>query len=238
MILVQPWLGVDPTKPTWKVLLWVSQLGAILAVIVCFWRELWTLTFRPARKDWRSHIVPKLLAAMAPTIVLALLLHDWFEANLENPVGIGVALLVGAALMWWIDRAYRKSGDQTIEDISLTQAALIGVAQSVSMWPGISRSGASIMGGMMAGLTPRVATEFSFYLAIPTMLAASAKTLWDYRNLLSTDSVALVVVGTGVSFAVALLVVSALLEFVKRYRFTVFVIYRVILGVAVLLFSR
>jgi undecaprenyl-diphosphatase len=102
------------------------------------------------------------------------------------------------------------------------------------MWSGISRSGATIMGGMALGLTPRVATLFSFYLAIPTMLAASVKTLWKYRNDLSSDGAGIVLLGSGVSFVVALAVVALFLRFVRTQRFTVFVVYRILLGVIVI----
>ena len=234
MILVQPLIGVKPEEPTWKTLLWVSQFAAILAVIIYFWRDLWRQTFKPASWNWRDHIISKLLVAMVPTIGLALLLHPLSERYLENAPSVAAALIVGAVAMHYIDRRFRREGDQRVEDITLFQAFLIGVIQCVSMWSGISRSGATIMGGMALGLTPRVATLFSFYLAIPTMLAASAKTLWKYRKELSSDGAGIVLLGSGVSFVVALAVVAFFLRFVRTQRFTVFVVYRIILGAIVL----
>jgi undecaprenyl-diphosphatase len=234
MILVQPLIGVSPDLPTWKTFLWVVQFAAILAVIVYFWRDLWRQTFQPEARNWREHLVTKLLVAMVPTVVLALLLHSLAEKYLETPPSVAAALIVGGVAMLYIDRRYRRDGQQRVEDITLTQAFLIGTIQCLSMWSGISRSGATIMGGMVLGLTPRVATLFSFYLAIPTMLAASAKTLWKYRHELTGDGVEIVLVGSVVAFAVALAVVAFFLQFVRTRRFTIFAAYRIALGVIVI----
>jgi undecaprenyl-diphosphatase len=233
MLLAMPLLEISASRPPWNTLLWVSQLGAILAVIVYFWRDLWRRTFRPASSDWRRHLLTKLVVAMIPTVVLALLLKKLLDPLEERPLAVAAALIVGGAALWAVDRWFRRSGQQELEDVTLTQAALIGVMQCVSMWPGVSRSGASIMGGMVLGLTPRVAAEFSFYLAIPTMLAAGAKTIWDQRETLSFDDVGVIATGTVTSFVVALVVVAGFMEYVKRYRFTPFVVYRVLLGVSV-----
>ena len=124
---------------------------------------------------------------------------------------------------------------QELENVTLRQAFLIGLIQCLSMWPGVSRAGASIMGGMALGLTPRVATEFSFYLAIPTLLGAALRTLWKYRHDLTADVATIVIVGSATAFVVALLVVAAFMNYVRRYRFTPFALYRVLLGMAVLL---
>lgn len=234
MLLAQPWLGVDPEQPLWKVFLWVSQFAAILAVIVYFGRDLWRRTLQTPISAWQRHILTKLFVAMVPTVVLALLLHDFLERWLENPPSIAVALIVGAVAMELIDRRFRRDVPQTLEDVTLRQAFAIGVLQCLSMWPGISRSGASIMGGMALGLTPRVATEFSFYLAIPTMLAAAARTLWKYRHDLNVQGWDTIALGCAVSFVVALAVCAWLMNYVKRHRFTVFSAYRVLLGAAVL----
>ncbi|MBI5864366.1 MAG: undecaprenyl-diphosphate phosphatase [Planctomycetes bacterium] len=235
MLLVQPLIGVDEKLPVWKTLLWVSQFGAILAVIVYFWRDLWRQVFKPATARWTDHLLVKLFVAMVPTVVLALLLKKYAERYLENPLSVAIALIVGGAAMLLIDRKFRRSGDATIEHVRLTQAFWIGTIQCLSMWSGISRAGATIMGGMTLGLTPRVATEFSFYLAIPTMLAASAKTLWDERKHLSTDGLAIIFIGTAVSFIVALFVIEVFLRYVRSRTFVPFAIYRFVLGAAVLL---
>lgn len=234
LLLAQYALGIDPAAAPWNTLLWVSQLGAIAAVVVYFWGDLWRRVLHPVVGGIDRHILTKLAVSMLPTVVLALLLKKPLEHYLDNPLGIAAALILGAGAMEWIDRRYRRESPMRLEDLSLKQAFWIGVIQCLSMWPGISRSGATIMGGMALGLTPRVAAEYSFYLAIPTMLAASVKTLWSEWHNLSTDGLAIVVAGSAMSFVVALLVIEPFLEFVKRFRFTVFAGYRVVLGLIVL----
>ncbi|MBL8878567.1 MAG: undecaprenyl-diphosphate phosphatase [Phycisphaerales bacterium] len=235
MVIAMPLLGIRATDTPWRVLLWVSQFGAILAVITLFFDDLRRELLHRPRGAWRSHLLAKLAAAMVPTIVLALLFHDRLEPLEDSPAAVAVALIVGAVVMEVIDRTCRRSGQMTIHDVTLKQAIWIGAIQAISMIPGVSRAGATIMGGMALGLTPRIATVFSFYLAIPTMLAATAKTLKDDHVALSSHDWGVVLVGTGVSYVVALLVVAGFLEYVKRYRFTVFNVYRVLLGTAVLI---
>ncbi len=234
MVIAMPLLGIDASTAPWNVLLWVSQFGAILAVIVYFWRDLWRRTFRPRSGPWHNHIVFKLFVAMVPTVAIAIPLKDYFDPLESMPVAVAVALIVGAGILELIDRRCRREIPQEIEDIKLWQAFAIGVIQTISMWPGVSRAGATIMGGMALGLSPRVATEFSFYLAIPTMLGAAVKTTWKFRDQLTADVSTIVIVGTAVSFVVALGVVAWFMDFVKKHRFRVFAIYRVVLGVAVL----
>jgi undecaprenyl-diphosphatase len=235
LILAEWLLGIHGELSPWRVLLWVSQFGAIIAVIVYFWSGLWRRTFRPPSRDWRRHILTKLVVAMVPTVAGGLLLKGVLDPLETMPVAVAGALIVGAVLMELIDRRFRREVPQELENVTLRQAFLIGLIQCLSMWPGVSRAGASIMGGMALGLTPRVATEFSFYLAIPTLLGAAARTLWKYRHDLTPDVALIVLVGSATAFVVALLVVAAFMNYVRRYRFTPFALYRVLLGVAVLL---
>lgn len=236
MILAKPLLGISEATPKWAVFLFVSQLGAILAVVAWFWRDLWRRVFHPPVPGLKNHLLFKLAIAMIPSIVLGLLFNDLMEDYLEdNPVAVATALILGAAAIELIDRRYRRAGDMEIEDITWRQALYIGLAQCLAMWPGVSRAGATIMGGMVVGLTPRVATQFSFYLAIPTMFAAGGYRLLKYHDNLTSDAIGIVLVGTSISFIVALGVVATFLAYVRRHRFTPFAIYRVILGAAVLL---
>jgi undecaprenyl-diphosphatase len=238
LILVQPLLDVDPEQPTWRVFLFVSQLGAILAVVAYFWRDLWRRVLAKPLGGLGSHIVVKLVAAMIPTVALGLLLNDLMEEHFESgayaPAYVAGALIVGAGLILWIDRRFRRPGEMTLEDITLRQAIAIGLFQCLAMWPGTSRAGATIMGGMVLGLTPKVATEFSFYLAIPTMFAAGGYRLLKYHRDLTGDGLGIVLLGTAVSFVVALAVVAWFMSYVRSKRFTPFAVYRVVLGVAVL----
>jgi undecaprenyl-diphosphatase len=236
MVIAMPLLGINADAPPWNMLLWVSQFGAILAVILYFWRDLWRRLLARPTGGWSRHLLVKLCVAMAPTIVLALLFKKKLDVLEQMPVAVAIALLLGAGVMEWIDRRFRRDWPQDLADVSLRQAFGIGAIQAISMIPGVSRAAATIMGGMALGLTPRVATEFSFYLAIPTMLAAATKKLWEHRHELTMDNGAIVLGGTAVSFVVALLVVAGFLSYVKRYRFTPFAIYRVVLGAAVLIY--
>ncbi|RMF84340.1 MAG: undecaprenyl-diphosphate phosphatase [Planctomycetota bacterium] len=234
MILVEPLLGIDDAAPVWRVFLFVSQFAAILAVVLYFFRDLWRRTFRPAVGGWQNHILTKLFVAMIPTGILGALFDDLMETYLLNPPVVAVALIVGAIAIELIERNFRRTGGMTLEDVTLRQALAIGALQCLAMVPGTSRSGATIMGGMVLGLTPAVAAEFSFYLAIPTMLAASLKQLFDYYHLLKIEHVGVILVGSAVSFVVALAVVAWFMAYVRKYRFRPFAIYRVILGVIVL----
>lgn len=235
MVIAMPMLNIRASAAPWSTLLWVSQFGAILAVVVYFWRDLLT---RAAQPLGMRHLLVQLAASMAPTVILALLFKDMLDPLEESPRAVAIALIVGAVVLWLVDRWARRERAGEIQDITLLQAAAIGAIQAVSMAPGVSRSGASIVGGMLLGLSPRVATQYSFYLAIPTMLAAGVKTLWDHRAELTVAHAGVVATGSLVSFAVAIVVVAWFMEYVKRHSFTPFAVYRIILGVAVLLLAR
>ncbi len=236
MVIAMPLLGVDAAAAPWSILLWVSQFAAILGVIVLFWRDLWRRVLKPPTGVWHRHLLVILFVAMVPTVGLAVPFKEYFDPLEQSPPAVAAALIVGAIIMEVIDRRCRREKAQEIEDIQLWQAFCIGLIQCISMWPGVSRAGATIMAGMALGLTPRVATQFSFYLAIPTMLGAAAKTLLDKRDQLTTDGASTVLLGSAVSFIVALVVVAWFLGFVKKHRFRVFAIYRVVLGALVLLY--
>jgi undecaprenyl-diphosphatase len=233
MILARPWLGIAATDPRWDALLWVSQFAAILAVVFYFGRDLLRRIVRPVR-SWREHFLTKLAAAMVPTVVIAVLLKKTAERYLENPPSVGLALIVGAIAMAWIDRRFRRDEAMDLGDITLKQAFWIGVIQCLSLWSGISRSGATIMGGMALGLTPRVATEFSFYLAIPTMLAAAVKKLGEHRQHLTPADGTLLAIGCAAAFVTSLAVAAFLIRYVRTRLFTPFVVYRIVLGTIVL----
>ncbi len=255
LVIAMPAMGIDADTVPWNVLLWVSQLGAICAVVLYFWRDLWRRSVDPLVDLWRkrhrrqpsprswqddlkatasNHILVKLAVAIIPAAVIALPLKAYAEKLESMPVAVAVALILGAGVMEYIDRRFRRKGQQDLGEITLWQAFLIGLIQCVSIWPGVSRAGATIMGGMALGLTPRVATEFSFYLAIPTMLGAAGRAVWEHRHELHGDTAALVLIGSATAFVVALLVVMVFLGYVRRHRFTPFAVYRVLLGLVVL----
>ncbi len=233
MIIAQPLLGV-PDSDQWQVFLIVSQIGAILAVVVYFWRDLWRRVFHPPSVVWERHILVKLIIAVAPALILGKLFNDFLEQHLEKPLPVALALIIGAGGIEYIDRRFRRQGIGQLEDVTLRQSFLVGLAQCVAMWPGVSRAAATIMGGMVVGLTPAVATEFSFYLAIPTMFAAGGYRLIKHHDKLTGASLSIILAGTTVAFLVALAVVAGFMSYVRRRRFAPFSIYRLLLGLLVL----
>ena len=239
MIIAYPWLDVDPKAPQWRIFLIVSQLGAIAAVVLYFWRDLWRQLITKRVDNWSQHLMAKLVIGFLPAAVIGLAVNEYIETHLEeSPRAVAGALIVGALAMEIIERRFRRPGEQSIDDVTVRQAFLIGCAQCLGMFPGISRAAATIMGGLVVGLTPRIAAQFSFYLAIPTMLGAATLRLAKHYKDLTPDAASVVGIGTAVAFVVALSVVATFLPYVQRYRFTPFAVYRVLLGVGVLIYFK
>jgi len=169
MLLAMGPLDIDPQAQLWRAFLYFIQIGAILAVVVYFWRKLWRQTFSRPDGGMKNHIIVKLVVGMLPAAAIGIPLNDLADEYLGTPVPMAVALIVGAVVMVLIERRYRRETGPKIEDVSLGQAFGVGLAQCVSIIPGTSRSMATIMGGLMVGLPASTAAEFSFYLAIPTI---------------------------------------------------------------------
>mgnify|MGYP000067779318 CR=1 FL=1 len=235
MLLVMPLLRIDPSQPPWHAFLYFIQIGAILAVVVYFWRRLWKrIVHRPVGGIGR-HLLTKLFVATLPAAVIGLPLNDWVEQRLEKPVFVAMALMLGAVAMELIEQRFRRPGPCEPDDITLRQALLIGVAQCVSIVPGVSRAMATILGGLVVGLSPALAAEFSFYLAIPTLLGAGLMKVVKHRESLHASDAGVLAVGFVTAFVVALLVVEGFMRFVQRHRLRPFAIYRVALGIIVLI---
>ena len=221
----------------------VIQLGAILAVIVLFFHKL--NPFSPQKSEgekkqtWQLWF--KVIAAIIPSGIVGVLFDDWMEAHFHNATVVSVALIVyGVAFILVERRNARRVGGKTVEDvyaIDYKTALLIGCFQCLSLIPGTSRSGSTILGAIILGVGRAAGAEFSFFLAIPTMLGASVLKLVKF--LLSGVSAtgaewAILAVGCVVSFVVSLLVIKGLMEYVRKHSFAVFGVYRIILGVLVL----
>ena len=235
MLLVQPLLGIDQNDMFWtKTFNVFIQLGAILAVLIYFWRRLLKLTLRVEGASWKEHILVKLFVAFLPAAVIGLLIDDWMEEHLFNPVVVACALAVGGIAIIVIEKVVKHPTITDAATISLKFALIIGFAQCLAMIPGTSRSGATIMGALMLGLTPAAAAEFSFFLAIPTMFAASGYSLLKRIDEISADQFVTLGVGFAVAFVVAWGVVAVFMRFIQTHKFTSFAIYRIILGVIVL----
>lgn len=223
----------------------VIQLGAILAVIVLFFHKL--NPFSPKKSEgekkqtWQLWF--KVVAAIIPSGIVGVLFDDWMEAHFHNATVVSVALIVyGVAFILVERRNARRVGGKTVEDvyaIDYKTALLIGCFQCLSLIPGTSRSGSTILGAILIGVGRSAGAEFSFFMAIPTMLGASA--IKGLKFLLSGvaatgTEIGVLIVGCVVSFLVSLLVIRGLMEYVRRHSFSAFGVYRIILGVVVLVY--
>ena len=235
LIIVSDLLGVNDEKG--KVFDIVIQLGAILAV--CWeYRARFAKAFSGIGSDAvQRRFATNLLVAFLPAAVVGLALQKQIKAYLFNPVSVAMALVVGALLIFAIERWYERHGAPrilSVDEMRWKDALKVGFAQCFSLIPGTSRSGATIIGGMLFGLSRQAATEFSFFLAVPIMFAASGYQMVKYRHLFSAADLAPFAVGFGVSFVAALLAVRALIRYVASHDFRAFAWYRIVLGGVVL----
>jgi undecaprenyl-diphosphatase uppP len=223
----------------------VIQLGAILAVIVLFFHKLnpFSPTKSEGEKKQTWQLWFKVIAAIIPSGIVGVLFDDWMEAHFHNATVVSIALIVyGVAFILVERRNARRVGGKTVEDvyaIDYKTALLIGCFQCLSLIPGTSRSGSTILGAILIGVGRSAGAEFSFFMAIPTMLGASA--IKGLKFLLSGVSatgteIGVLIVGCVVSFLVSLLVIRGLMEYVRRHSFSAFGVYRIILGVVVLVY--
>ena len=223
----------------------VIQLGAILAVIVLFFHKLNPFCFKTKTKlerkqTWNRWF--KVIAAIIPSGVVGVLLDDWMDAHLHNGIVVSIALIVYGIAFIAVERRNQGKHERHIADvhaIDYKTAILIGVFQCLSLIPGTSRSGSTILGGILLGVSRSAASEFSFFLAIPTMLGASALKLLKFvlEGVGITGlEIGVLLIGCVVSFAVSLLVIRGLMAYVKRHDFKPFGIYRIALGILVILY--
>jgi len=212
----------------------VIQFGAILAVV-------WEYRVRIAgvfrglgREPLANRLVLNLAIAFMPLAVLGLLFKKGIEAHLFKPVPVALAFIVGAFVILWAERRTHTIRVQTVDEITPIDALKLGFAQALALIPGTSRSGATIIGGLLFGLSRKAATEFSFFLAIPTLFAATLYNLYKERALLNADDIGMWVVGFVSAFISAFLCVRWLLRYVSSHDFTAFAWYRIAFGIVVL----
>jgi undecaprenyl-diphosphatase len=210
------------------------QLGAILAVVWHYWRPLTDLVRRARSEEEPRILIGKVLLAFLPAAGVGFLFHHLIEEHLFRPAVVASSLIVGGVIIIVLERRAWQFQVRTIEATGWTQAFWIGVSQVLSLIPGVSRAGATIIGGMLAGLNRPASTQFSFYLSIPTMFAASLYSLFKARHLLAFGDAAPLTVGFVAAFISALLVVRAFITFVQQHTFTGFGYYRIVAGVVVL----
>jgi len=237
LILATRLLGYDAGR--WEVFNVVIQLGAILAIVVLYWRTFWAVgmgLFRLEPKSWL--FLRNLVVAFIPAAVIGLALHKYIEALLGNAEVVAIALVVGGFAILAVERFAPRSDISGVADIPLKTVVGIGFLQCLAMIPGVSRSGATILGALALGVERRTAAEFSFFLAIPTMLGASALELLKNRDAIASGGgvgLGAIAIGAAVSFIVALLVVKWFVGIVTKHGFVPFALYRVVAGSAALI---
>jgi undecaprenyl-diphosphatase len=207
------------------------QLGAILAVIVAYRQRFTAIATGALRRDPQAiAFIRNILLGFLPAMLVGLVAYSAIRAMLESPITVAIALIVGGIAILVIERSITPRIPGTVEDMPWRTALGVGAVQCIAMIPGVSRSGATIMGGLLMGLDRKTAAEFSFFLAVPTMAAATVYALYRERHLLSLDDLGLIAAGFITAFLSALLVVRWLVGFVARHGFAPFAWYRIALG--------
>lgn len=243
MIITQHLLGVEST-PFVKAFTFIIQFGAILSVVWLYWKRFFRLNHTPAPENatplkrflHKYDFYWKLFVAFIPAAVLGLLLEKYIDAMLESVEVVAIMLIVGGVFMIFCDRIFNKGSDST--ELTEKRAFRIGLMQCISMIPGVSRSMATIVGGMSQRLSRKNAAEFSFFLAVPTMFAATCykllKLYMDFGSSVIMDNLTVLIVGNVVAFVVAVLAVKFFIDYVTKYGFKLFGYYRIIVGVVIL----
>ncbi|CAN5373725.1 undecaprenyl-diphosphate phosphatase [soil metagenome] len=209
----------------------VIQLGAILAVVVLYFGRFTTVATGLLRRDPNSIAFTRnIFLGFLPALVIGAVAYKAIKAMLETPVIVAVALIVGGVAILVIERVAKRVTVTNVEKMPWKTALGVGFVQCLSMIPGISRSGATIMGGLSLGIDRKTAAEFSFFLAIPIMIAASAKELWEARHVASQNDWTAIGIGFVVSFVVAIAVIRAFIAVITRHGFAPFAWYRIIVG--------
>ncbi len=243
MILLDEFVKLKVSAEFYEMFQVVIQLGAIAAVMLLFFHKLNPFSgkksVRQKKNTWQLWC--KVIVAVLPSAVLGLLLDDWMDEHLYNYVVVAIALIVYGVAFLYIERLgiRRNRAIQSVYDMDYKTALLIGVFQCLALIPGTSRSGSTILGAMLLGVSRSVGAEFSFFLAIPTMLGASALKLLKFMLSGVTaggTEIAVLLVGCIVSFLVSLVVIRGLMDYVRKHSFSLFGLYRIVLGGLVLIY--
>lgn len=212
----------------------VIQLGAILAVMWEFRARVLGVVRGLPREPQAQRFALNVLVAFIPAVILGLLLADLIEHWLFNPITVATALIIGGFVMLWAEKREHTIKAETVDDMTWQLALKVGLAQCLALIPGTSRSGSTIIGGLLFGLSRKAATDFSFFLAMPTMVAATVYSLWKYRDILRMEDLPIFAIGFVTTFIVAMLTVRALLKFIASHSYAVFAWYRVGFGLLIL----
>ncbi|TPQ29443.1 undecaprenyl-diphosphate phosphatase [Methylomonas koyamae] len=213
----------------------VIQVGAILAICWEYRAKIGSVLSGLATERQAQKFVLNLAIAFVPLAALGLLFGKFLKATLFKPVPVALAFIVGAFIIIWAEKREHKVRVESVDDLSALDALKLGIAQAFALIPGMSRSGSTIIGGLLFGLSRKAATEFSFFLAIPTLVVASAYDLYKHRGLLQADNDVLsFAIGLAAAFVSALVAVKGLLRYISHHDFIIFAWYRIVFGIVVL----
>lgn len=239
MIIASSLLGIQKDEFT-KLFEISIQFGAILAVVILYWKKFFQFD------RWQFYV--KLIIGVIPALLLGYFFSDKIDSLLESPTTVSIAMLAGGIILLFIDRLFKKHSIESDDQVSYGKSFIVGIWQTIAMIPGVSRSAASIIGGMQQKFTRYLAAEFSFFLAVPTMFAATAYSLFvkkwaqdgvvrkGYQVIMETRSNQInFVVGNIVAFIVALLAIRFFINYLKEYGFKIFGIYRILAGIILLI---
>lgn len=229
LILASSLLGFDGDgSAAFKIAI---QLGAIMAVLVAYRQRFWNVGVGLIKKDPEAYLFARnILLAFFPAMILGAIVYEGVRQMLGSPMIVAVALVIGGILILVIERMVKVVKVESVETMPLRTALAIGVVQCIAMIPGVSRSGATIMGALLMGVERKTAAEFSFFLAVPTMAGATVYALWSDRAILTLDDLSAILIGLVTAFIVALFVVKAFVAIVARYGFAPFAWYRILIG--------
>ncbi|KIV67476.1 Undecaprenyl-diphosphatase [Pseudomonas sp. FeS53a] len=212
----------------------IIQLGAILAVVWEYRRKVFDIVVGLPRQRSAQRFTLNLLVAFLPAVVLGVAFADLIHHYLFNPITVATALVIGGVIMLWAERRQHRTEADTVDEMTWKHALKVGCAQCLALIPGTSRSGATIIGGLVFGLSRKAATEFSFFLAMPTMVGAAVYSGYKYRHLFQSADLPVFALGFVVSFIFAMLAVRALLKFIASHSYAVFAWYRIGFGLLIL----
>ncbi len=245
MLLVYKLFHINETDPFWSMFLVVIQLGAILAVVLLFWNKLWPFhRIHPEERGIykvisRHKLVMwlKIVVSIIPAMIVGFTIDDWIEERFYNYIVVSIMLIVYGILFIIVENRNKGKRAQVrkLSEITWQLALIIGIFQALAIIPGTSRSGATILGGILFGMSRGLASEYTFFLAIPTMFGASLLKLLKFEGGLSGGQVGYLLLGMVIAFAVSIFAIKFLLKYIKSHDFKAFGWYRIILGILVLL---
>ena len=212
----------------------IIQLGAILAVVWEYRRKIIDVVVGLPKEQQAQKFTANLLVAFMPAVVLGVAFADLIHEYLFNPITVATALVIGGVVMLWAEKRQHRIQAETVDDMRWTHALKVGFAQCLALVPGTSRSGATIIGGLLFGLSRKAATEFSFFLAMPTMVGAAVYSGYKYRDLFQPGDFMVFAIGFVTSFIFAMLAVRALLKFIGNHSYAAFAWYRIVFGIIIL----